>query len=83
MTRAAFLANMTITQAQFGGASTHRELVQPNQADGDPRSGYKGKVFSFMFDTTFPAARTYEMITLIPEAGMYKLSGLNYFPNPN
>ena len=73
MTRGAFLANMAITQAQLGGASAYRKLVQQNEPDGDPRSGYKGKVFSFMFDTTFPAGRTYEMITLIPEAGAYKL----------
>ena len=83
MMRDAFLANMAITQAQLGGSGTDRKLIQQNQADGDPRSGYKGKIFSFMFATTFPGANAYEMITLIPEGGAYKLSGLNYVPNPN
>jgi hypothetical protein len=83
MTRDAFLANMTITEAQLGGSSTDRKLIQQNQANGEPRSGYKGKVFSFLFDTTFPAAKVYEMIVLIRERGAYKVSGINYVPNPN
>jgi len=83
MTRDAFLANTAIAQAQLGGSGTDRKLVQQNQADGDPRSGYKGQIFSFMFATTFPGAKAYEMITLTREGGAYKLSGLNYVPNPN
>lgn len=83
MTRAAFLANLTMIQAQLGGIGAHRTLVQQNKADGVPGSGYKGPVFSFIFDTTFPAAKVYEMIVLIPEHGTYKISGLNYVPNPN
>ena len=83
MTRDAFLANTAITQAQLGGIGTDRKLIQQNLADGDPSSDYKGTVFSFMFATTFPGVKAYEMIILIREGGAYKLSGLNYVPNPN
>jgi hypothetical protein len=57
MTRDAFLANMAIIQAQLGGSSSDRKLVQQNKADGNPRSGYKGQIFSFTFATTFPGAK--------------------------
>lgn len=83
MTEDAFLANMTIMQAQLGAPSKGRKLVQQNKADGNPQAGYSGAIFSFTFDTTFPAAKVYEVIVLIREAGTYKLSGLNYVPNPN
>lgn len=83
MTRDAFLANLTIIRAQLGGPGVDRKLVQQNQADGDPVSGYKGIVFSFTFSTMLPGAKVYEMIVLIREGNSYKLSGLNFLPNPN
>jgi hypothetical protein len=83
MTREAFLANMALVQGQLGGAGTGRKLVQQNLSDRDPQSGYTGQIFSFMFATTFPAAKTYEMIVLIREDGAYRMSGLNFIPNPN
>ncbi|MGF6961203.1 DUF4019 domain-containing protein [Paraburkholderia youngii] len=73
MTEEAFLANMTLIQAQLGGIGNNRKLIQENQADGDPRSGYQGTVYSFMFSTTFPVAKVYEMIILIREGGNYKI----------
>jgi hypothetical protein len=83
MTRAAFLANMTMIQAQLGGPSLDRELVQQNQADGNAQHNYKGQIFSYTFATTFPAAKAYETIVLIREGGAFKLAGFNYVPNPN
>jgi len=83
MTRDAFLANLTIIRAQLGGPGADRKLVQQNRADGDPASGYKGSVFSFTFSATFPGAKVYEMIVLIREGNSYKISGLNFLPNPN
>lgn len=83
MTKDAFLANMTTVQAQLGGVATERKLVQQNRTDNNPPSGYKGPIFSFMFATTFPAAKTYESIVMIREGGMYRVSGLNWIPNPN
>jgi hypothetical protein len=83
MTNDAFLANMTTVQAQLGGAASDRKLVQQNRADSNPPTGYKGPVFTFMFATTFPAAKTYETVVMIKEGGLYKVSGLNWIPNPN
>lgn len=83
MTRDAFLANLTMIQNQLGGQSTERKLIQQNKSDGDPQNGYKGKVFSFMFSTTFPVAKVYEAIVLIEDSGTYKIAGLNFVPNPN
>ena len=83
MTEDAFLANTTVAQAQLGGVSSERKLIQQDQAEGNPTSGYKGIVFSFMFGTTFPVAKAYEQIVLIKEGGAYKLSSINYVPNPN
>lgn len=83
MTEDAFLANMTMVQAQLGGSGVGRKLVQQNRMDRDPKSGYKGDIFSFMFATTFPGAKAYETIVLIREGGAYKISGINYLPNPN
>ena len=81
MTRAAFLANMTVIQAQLGGPASGREIIQQNKAPG--MAGYTGEVYSFTFETSFPAANVYEMIALIREGGKYRVSGLNFVPNPN
>ncbi len=83
ITRDAFLANMTITQSQLGGIGSGRTLIQQNTADGDPQTGYTGKVYSFLFATTYPLAKVYEMIVLIRESTNYRLSGIYYTPNPN
>lgn len=83
MTRDAFLANMTFIQAQLGGVSSARNLVQQNFSDGDPKAGYKGEVFSFTFTTTYPTSKVYENVILIREEGKYKLSGIFFVPNPN
>lgn len=82
-TKAAFLGNMTIVHAQLGGVSTSRELVQQNQTLGQAASGFTGMVYSFMYDTQYPAAKVYETIVLIAEGNEIKLSGINYVPNPN
>lgn len=83
MTRDAFLANMTIVQAQLGGIASERKLVQQNRTDSNPPTGYTGPIFSFLFATTFPAANIYESVVMIREGGVYKVSGLNWIPNPN
>lgn len=84
MTKDAFLANMTLVRTQLGSSpGVDRKLVQQNRADSDPSFNYKGDVFSFMFSTTFPGARVYEMIGLIREGTSYKLSGIRFIPNPN
>lgn len=83
MTEDAFLANTTVVNAQLGGAGTGRKLIQQNQADGNAMSGYKGAVYSFMFGTTFPMAKVYEQIVVIREGNAYKLSSINFVPNPN
>lgn len=83
MTRDAFLANMTTVQAQLGGIASERKLVQQNRTESNPPTGYTGPIFSFMFATTFPAAKTYESVVMIREGGIYKVSGLNWIPNPN
>lgn len=83
MTRDAFLANMAFMQAQLGGVSSARKLVQQNRSDGDPKVNYKGDVFSFIFATTYPTSKVYENIVLIREGGTYRLSGLYFVPNPN
>ena len=83
MTEDAFIANVTIINAQLGGVGSERKLIQQNKADGDPKAGFEGSVYSFMYRTTFPAASVYETISMIKENGVYKLSGFNYIPNPN
>lgn len=83
MTKDAFLANMTSVQAQLGGVASERKLVQQNRTESNPPTGYTGPMFSFMFATTFPAAKTYESVVMIREGGVYKVSGLNWIPNPN
>ncbi len=82
-TKPAFLANMTLIQSQLGGIGSHRELVQQNLANSSPQVGYRGEVYSFMFATTFPSANVYEMIVMIKEDSTYRLSGIQYTPNPN
>ena len=81
--QAAFLANLTVAQSKLGGTGSDRKIVQQNTADGDPQSGYKGAVYTFTFATTFPSMKAYEIIVLIRENGTYRISGLNYIPNPN
>ena len=83
MTREAFFANNAFLQAQLGGPSSARNLVQQNHTDGDPKVNYKGDIFSFTFSTTYPTSKVYESIVLIREEGSYKLSGLYFVPNPN
>lgn len=83
MTREAFLANMTVIQSQLGGKGTGRHLIQQNTSDSNAQYGYTGKVYSFMFGTRFPAANVYEMIVMMKEGNAYRLSGINYTPNPN
>lgn len=83
ITRDAFLANMTITQSQLGGIGAGRTLIQQNTADGDSQTGYTGKVYTFLFATTYPLAKVYEMIVLIRENTDYRMSGIYYTPNPN
>lgn len=83
MTKDAFFANMTSVQAQLGGVASERKLVQQNRTESNPQTGYTGPMFSFMFATTFPAAKTYESVVMIREGGVYKVSGLNWIPNPN
>ena len=70
MTKDAFLANMTIVQAQLGGAAGERKLIQQNRTDSNPPTGYNGPIFTLMFATTFPAAKTYEAIVMIREGGV-------------
>lgn len=82
-TKPAFLGNLTMIHNQLGGKSKNRVLIQQNEADGDIATGYKGKVFSFMYETKFPAANAYETMVLISESGDFKLAGFNYMPNPN
>jgi len=81
ITKQAFLGNMTVIEAQLGGPSSQRELIQQNKANGV--AGYKGMVYSFMYASEFPAANAYEMIVVVNEDGNYKLAGINYIPNPN
>lgn len=83
MTKAAFLANLSVTHSKLGGTGSDRTIVQQNTADGDPQSGYKGAVYTFTFATTFPSMKAYEIIVLIRENGTYRISGMNYLPNPN
>lgn len=82
-TRDAFLANLTFMQAQLGGVSSSRTLIQQNYADGDPKVNYRGDIFSFVFSATYPASKIYENIVLIRDGSNYKLSGLYFVPNPN
>jgi len=81
MTRAAFLANMTVIQSQLGGPASGREIIQQSKVPG--MAGYSGEVYSFTFETSFPAANVYEMIAVIREGGIYRVAGLNFVPNPN
>ena len=83
MTADAFIANMTVIQAQLGGVASGRKLIQQNKAEGDVAAGYKGSVYSFTYGTTFPVTAVYETIVLIKENGSYKVSGINFVPNPN
>lgn len=83
MTRDAFLANLTMFQAQFGSPGAQRKLIQQSQSQGDVQSGYKGAVYSFMFSATYPVAKAYEVIVLIREDGKFRISGLYFQPNPN
>ena len=83
MTRDAFLANMTTVQLQLGGAATQRRPVQQNRSQGNSQMGYNGPIYSFTFATSFPATNAYETIVVIRESGEYKLSGINWVPNPN
>lgn len=83
MSKDAFLANMTIVQSQLGGEGSNRQLIQQSTADGDPGTGYTGKVYSFMFSTKFPGSKVYELIVLIREDDAFRVSGINYTPNPN
>lgn len=83
MTKDAFLANMAMVKAQQGGAGEERTLIQQNKSDGAPQFGFKKSVYSFTFSTNFPSGKVYETIVLIREGSEYKVSGLNYLPNPN
>lgn len=83
MTRDAFLANMTTIQLQLGGAATQRRPIQQNRNQGNAQIGYKDTIYTFTFATAFPSSNAYETIVLIREGGQYKLSGINWVPNPN
>lgn len=83
MGKDAFLANMTVIQSQLGGKGTRRDLIQQSTADGSPKDGYSGNLYSFMFATKFPTIKVYEMIVMSREDNVYRLFGLQYTPNPN
>jgi hypothetical protein len=83
MTKDAFLANTVFTRAQLGGVGTGRVVIQQNKGDGAPQLGYQADLFSFIFATNFPSGKFYETVTLVREDGTFKLTGMNFLPNPN
>jgi hypothetical protein len=82
ITKAAFIANMTMSRSPIGPL-TQSSILQASHLDIDQTTGYKGDIYTFMFENIYSNAKFYEQIVVIREPdGTYRLSGLQGAPAP-
>lgn len=77
MTRASFLANMSLGRAQLGPVLAPSEFIDMAYAKSDPTVSFVGEIYAFTFLSTYQAGRFYEKVVVIKDPdGTFRLSGI-------
>ncbi|OJU31235.1 MAG: hypothetical protein BGN89_20380 [Alphaproteobacteria bacterium 64-6] len=74
-TRDSFLAHLTMGRAQLGAVSGTR-VIDVKFSSHDPSSGFKGRIYSVTFDSTYAVGQIYDQIVVVKDPdGRFRLSG--------
>ena len=76
-----FLANITMGRSPIGKLKSSK-VIDVGLTTTDPASGFKGKIYTVNFSTSYETGNFYERIVVIEEDGRFLMSGFNGAPAP-
>lgn len=76
-----FLANITMGRSPIGKLKSSK-VIDVGFTTTDPGSGFKGKIYTVNFSTSYETGNFYERIVVIEEGGRFLMSGFNGAPAP-
>jgi TIR domain/Protein of unknown function (DUF4019) len=79
--RESFLANIALIRAPTGPLKSSK-VIDVGFTTTDPNSGFKGKIYTVNFSTSYETGNFYERIVVIEEDGRFLMSGFNGAPAP-